>query len=237
MGQNSTEIAYSFGQLGSVFTNLAKPVYPPKDHVIIAIQFLADNIPTVLETETLDTMGPQFPTHQDDELKADGGPDANFTGTTWAAVTNVGVPSTGVIPIADVVANNQIKPGQIVLITTGSSEDGADIDDGLTEDAAAGHITPVYQGPNKHYMEVVSLSGGTYGTSLVVKEVGTPVSGAGIAEIDHLDTANTLYFLDSYHGAGGTTVEGVTFPKGVTIYGRWTAFKPAAAPVICYFGK
>ena len=40
MGQNSTEVAYGFGQMGSLFTNLAKPVYPPKDHVIIAIQFL-----------------------------------------------------------------------------------------------------------------------------------------------------------------------------------------------------
>ena len=48
MGQNSTEVAYGFGQMGSVFTNLAKPVYPPKDHVIVAIQFLAANTPTAL---------------------------------------------------------------------------------------------------------------------------------------------------------------------------------------------
>ena len=46
MGQNSQEVAYGFGQLGSVFTDLAKPVFPPKDHVIVAIQFLADNTPT-----------------------------------------------------------------------------------------------------------------------------------------------------------------------------------------------
>ncbi len=69
MGQNSTEVAYGFGQMGSVFTNLAFPVYPPKDHVIVAIQFLqTGNEVAVLETETLDTMGPQFPTHQDDEI-------------------------------------------------------------------------------------------------------------------------------------------------------------------------
>jgi len=237
MGQNSTEVAYGFGQLGSAFTNLAKPIYPPKDHVIVAIQCLADTTFSELETETLDTIGPQFPTHQDDVLKGAGGPDANFTGTTWAAVTGAGTVATGVIPIADVVANNEIKPGQIVLITTGSDEDGNDIDDGLTEDTAAGHITPIYQGPNMHYMEVVSLSGGTYGTSLVVKEVGAPISGAGIAEIDHLDANNTLYFLDSYHAAGGTTVEGFTFPKGITIYGRWSKVKPSATGVICYFGK
>jgi len=240
MGINSTEVSYGFGQLGSAFQNLGKPVFPPKDHVIVAIQFVADNTFTALNTETLDSGGPQYITIEDDVLKADGGPDANFTGTTWAAVTNVGVPSTGVIPIADVVANNEIKPGQIVLITTGSDEDGDDVDDGLTEDTAAGHITPVYNGPNKRYLEVVSLSGGTYGTSLVVKEVGAFVTGTGIMEIDHLDTDNTLYFLDPYHAAGGTTVEGTTFPKGLTIYGRWTRVIPTADPdggIICYFGK
>ena len=234
MGQNSTEVAYGFGQLGSVFTNLAYPVYPPKDHVIVAIQFLADNIPTALETETLDTGGPQFPTHQDDQLAADGGPDANFAGVTWAAATGAGTVATGVIPIADVIANNDITPGQIVLIGDDAAED---IDTGIAVDAAAGNITPIYNGPNARWMEVVSLSGGTYGTSLVVKEVGTPVSGAGIAEIDHIDSANQLYFLDEYHAAGGTTTEGVTFPAGVTIYGRWASITPAAGPIICYFGK
>ena len=230
MGQNSTEVAYGFGQMGSVFTNLAYPVYPPKDHVIVAIQFLADNIPTALETETLDYSGPQFPTHQDDELRAAGGPDANFTGVTWAAATGVGVPATGVIPIADVVANNDIKPGQVVLIGDDAAED---IDTGIAVDTAAGHVMPIYNGPNKQWVEVVSLSGGTYGTSLVVKAVGK----ATLANIGSIDTANQLYFLDSEHAAGGTTMEGVTFPKGVTIYGRWTTITPAAAPIICYFGK
>ena len=234
MGQNSTEVSYSFGQMGSVFTNLAQSVYPPKGHVIVAIQFLADNVPTVMETETLDALGPQFPTHQDDELASAGGPDANFAGVVWAAATGAGTVATGVIPIADVAKNTLIKPGQIVLIGDDAAET---IDTGIAWDAAAGHITPIYNGPNKRWMEVVSLSGGTYGTSLVVKEVGAFVTGTGIMEIDHIDSANLLYFLDEYHGAGGTTTEGVTFPKGMTIYGRWTEFKPSANPVICYFGK
>ena len=234
MGQNSTEVAYQFGQLGSVFTNLAYPVYPPKGHVIVAIQFLADNSPTVLETETLDGGGPQFPTHQDDQLAADGGPDANFAGVTWAAASGAGTVATGVIPLTDAAQNARIKPGQVVIIGDDAAED---IDTGIAVDAAAGNITPVYNGPNARWMEVVSISGGTYGTSLVVKEVGAPVTGEGIAEIDHIDSANQLYFLDHEHGAGGTTIEGVTFPAGITIYGRWTTFTPSAAPVICYFGK
>ena len=226
MGQNSTEVSYGFGQLGSVFTNLAKPVFPPKDHVIIAIQFLADNTPTVMETETLDSMGPQFPTHQDDELGSAGGPDANYLGVVEAPATS-GVAATGVITLtAEIAATNAlIKPGQIVLI----GADGDSIDAGITVDTAAGHIDPIYQGPNKQYLEVVSISG----TALTVKGVGKGTT----ANLGHIDSANQLYFLDEYHGAGGTTTEGVVFPKGITIYGRWTEFKPSAAPVICYFGK
>jgi len=235
MGINSTEVSYGFGQMGSVFTNLAKPVYPPKDHVIVAIQCLDSTTFSVLETETLDSLGPQFPTHQDDELASAGGPDANFAGVTWAAASGAGTVATGTIPLTDAAQNALIKPGQIVLIGDDAAED---IDTGIAVDTAAGHITPVYNGPNTNYMEVVSLSGGTYGTSLIVKEVGKITSGAGIAEIDNIDSANQLYFLDGYHGAGGTTVESVTFPAGMTIYGRWTTVETSTtAGIICYFGK
>ena len=61
MGLNSTEVAYGFGQMGSVYTDLDQVIIPPKDHVIVAIQFLADNIPTVLTPEKLDEAGPNFP--------------------------------------------------------------------------------------------------------------------------------------------------------------------------------
>ena len=238
MGQNSTEVAYGFGQMGSVYMNLAdKPIYPPKDHVIVAIQFVASNTLAVLHTETLDTHGPQFITTEDDELRSAGGPDANYLGVTEAAASGAGTVATGVIPLTDAAPNALIKPGQVVLI----GADADTIDLGMTMDTAAGHITPIYNGPNKNYMEVVSISGGTYGTSLVVKEVGTPVSGAGIAELDHIDTSNTLYFLDSYHGAGGTTTEGTSYPTGIVVYGRWTEVQlgttDADGGIICYFGK
>ena len=237
MGQNSTEVAYGFGQMGSVFQNLAFPVYPPKDHVIVAIQFLAANALSVLETETLHTAGPQFITHQDDELESAGGPDANFIGVAFAEASGAGTVATGTIPITDNARNAGIAPGQIVLIGDDATEG---IDNGITVDALAGHIDPIYEGPNRHYMEVVSISGGTYGTSLVVREVGVRKSGVGIAELDHIDGDNRLYFLDPFHGGGGTTIEGVTFPKGATIYGRWTKVTPAAdadGGIICYFGK
>ena len=44
-------------------------------------------------------------------------------------------------------------------------------------------------------------------------------------------------FLGPEQGAGGITAAAQVYPKGVTIYGRWTAFQPSAAGVICYFGK
>tara|TARA_R100001594_G_scaffold146564_1_gene198139 strand:+ start:54 stop:740 length:687 start_codon:yes stop_codon:yes gene_type:complete len=228
MGQNSTEVAYNFGQMGSAFSNLAFPIYPPKDHVIVAIQFMLANTPTVLETETLDTMGPQFPTHQDDEIAADGGPDANFVGVTFAEASGAGTVATGVIPLTDHARNTTIKPGQIVLIGDDATEG---IDNGITVDAAAGHVDPIYQGPNKQYVEVVSL--GSDNTTLTVKAVGK----ATLANIGSIDGDNRLYFLDPFHGAGGTTIEGQSFPAGTTIYGRWTKFTGDGNPVICYFGK
>ena len=35
---------------------------------------------------------------------------------------------------------------------------------------------------------------------------------------------------------GGVAVDGETFPKGVTIYGRWTGFQLASGKVVAYIG-
>ena len=35
---------------------------------------------------------------------------------------------------------------------------------------------------------------------------------------------------------GGVAVDGETFPKGITIYGRWTGFQLATGRVIAYVG-
>ena len=221
MGQNSTEVSYGFGQLGSVFTNLAKPVFPPKGHVIVAIQFLADNTPTVMKTEKLDTSGPQFPTTDDTEATSN-----NYLGVTEAAAASA--TSVGVVTIADVAANAKIKKGQFVVI----GADADTIDAGITVDTGAGHVDPVYQGPAQAGLIVESLTGGTYGTTLTV----TDIYGGGV-DLSSIDANNTLYFIDEHHGVGGSTTESVVFPKGVTIYGRWSTVTPSAAPVICYFGK
>jgi len=42
MGQNSTEVAYGFGQMGSVFNNTVSAITPPTGKVFVAITFLVD---------------------------------------------------------------------------------------------------------------------------------------------------------------------------------------------------
>jgi len=54
MGQNSTDIAYGFGQIGSGFSDEAAAVTPPTGKVIIAMTFLSD---TVLSAMVADTSG------------------------------------------------------------------------------------------------------------------------------------------------------------------------------------
>ena len=214
MGINSQEVAYGFGQLGSVYQSLAKPVYPPKDHVIVAIQMVADNAISALHTETLDSQGPQYLTTENTEAT-----DSNYLGVTEQACTGA---RTTVYQTNDTVtidaANTKIKVGQYVLLVI----DSDDIDTGLTVDSET--PTPIYNGPNAAGVKVLKVNG----VNITLDKVLTPAS------------SQTLVFLDEYHGAGGTTTEGVTFPKGLTIYGRWTMVTPAAdadGGIICYFGK
>lgn len=217
MGINSTEISYGFGQLGSAFQNLAKPVYPPKDHVICAITFLAANIPTVLETEILDSRGPQYFGTNATEATA-----ANYLGVTEAACTGA---RTTVFQTNDTVTigaeNTKIKVGQYILLVNDSDT----VDAGLTVDSTAGESpTPIYNGLSIQGNKVLKVNG----VNITLSTVTTPTS------------SQTLVFLDEFHGAGGTTAVGATYPAGLTIYGRWTSITPAAdanGGVICYFGK
>ena len=226
MGINSTEVSYGFGQMGSAFSNLATPIYPPKNHVIVAIQFLDENTPTVMLTETLDHDGPQFPGTRDTEAT-----DCNYLGVTEQACTGARttVNITNDTFTIDAV-NNKIKVGQTILLVA----DGDTIDAGLTTDASAGHLDPVYSGPNKNGLKVVKVDGVNISAGPID---GVDESTPGTFTVLNPDTSNTAVFLDEYHGAGGTTMESVVFPKGVTIYGRWTKIIPSAAPVICYFGR
>jgi hypothetical protein len=236
MGQNSEEISYGFGQMGSAYMNMDDaPIFPPKGKVIVAIQFIRSNTLSVLRTETLDRAGPQFTTTEDDELASAGGPDANYLGVVEAPATSG--TAAGVITLtASIAATNAlIKPGQVIIVGGDLATIDAGFDSNQTNfgvDAAAGYVLPVYNGPNKAFLEVVSISG----TTLTVRAVGACTTAA----LANIDTNNTIFFLDEFHGAGGVTSEGASYPTGIIIYGRWTeaqiGTEDADGGIICYFG-
>ena len=218
MGQNSTEVAYGFGQLGSAYSDVAKTIIPPVNHVICAITFLADNTPTVLTSEKLGegSYGPSYINIQatnGDVQVADN--DVNFNGVVARDISDGAVAAGADVTIASL--STKIKVGQYVIMVAAAGTDTA----GMTEDVANGPLLPIYNGPNKQGTRVVSYDGATTLT------LDGAINGS----------TESLIFLDEQHGAGGLTAASQVYPAGVTIYGRWTAFKPSAAGVICYFGK
>ena len=81
----------------------------------------------------------------------------------------------------------------------------------------------------------------------IVKNVGFDSSGAANTHRIELDRSSNiannqiLHFSSKQKGGGGSNIDtGTTFPKGITIYGRWQAVSLNAAQgddgIICYFG-
>ena len=222
MGINSTEVAYGFGQMGSVYTDVDNVIIPPKDHVIVAIQFLADNVPTVLEPEKLDEDGPNFPaitSSTADHVDAANNNYFNFNGV-WASEISDATHAVGtdITLETPAVPTSRIKVGNYVLLVNG---DASEADTDMVIDTADTPY-PIYNGPNKQGVYVTAYDG--------VDKV--KLSAAITSSSDQ-----ALVFLDETHGAGGIQAASQTFPKGLSIYGRWVAFKPATGGVICYFGK
>ena len=222
MTMNSTEVAYGFGQLGSAYSDIAQVIVPPKDHVIVAIQFLAENTPTELTPEILDTEGPGYISlsgSTGDHVDATGNNYFNFNGTWSSEVADTNIAAGADVTLeTPAVPVGRIQVGQYVLLVNGDAdESGATA---MTIDAET--PTPIYNGPNVRGVKVIAYDGVD---KVQLSADITPTSD------------QALIFLDEYHGAGGITTAAQAFPAGLTIYGRWTAFKPSAAGVICYFGK
>jgi hypothetical protein len=221
MGINSTGVSYNFGQLGSVFCDVDQVVVPPKDHVICAITFLANNDVELLTPEQLDKNGPNFAAisgSTSDDIEVAGNNYFNFNGVFSSHINDATHAAGGDITLATSGAG-RVAVGQYVLLVNNDADEAA----GTKMVIESVTPTPIYNGPSARGVKVTSFNGTTTVT---------------------LDTAlgatsgKALIFLDEQHGAGGTTAEGATFPEGVTIYGRWTAFKGQdTKAVICYFGK
>ena len=225
MGQNSDAVGYGFGQLGSAYTDVAQTIIPPKDHVIVAIQFLAQNTPTVLTPEKLDQTGPGFPeiTTGSNTTAINADNTFNHNGIATLALTdNAGSNINPVVLSAG--ANTLVRPGQfVVMVNATYQEDG---DPAATIDAQT--PTPIYKGPNARGVKVESVSGANV----------TLVGHGSTAFVGLSPSSQALIFIDEQHGAGGIIANGQAYPVGTTIYGRWTSFKGEDGKgVICYFGR
>lgn len=209
MSINSSATAYNFGQLGSVHCKTATPVVPPQGMVITAIQFLADNTPSILRSENLGATGPNFfSTEAADHINFNGVVEVDVTDGTYAAGANITIAS----------ADTKIKVGQYVLLIAQANSTTS----GITLDAET--PVPIYGGPSNQGVFVTAYNNTT--TSLQLSAQITPSS-------------QSLVFLDNYNGAGGNDADGIIYPKGLTIVGRWTTMTPSAdddGGVICYFG-
>ena len=190
MGQNSQEVAYSFGQMGSAHTDANSQLRPPKGMVIVAIQFLADNTPTELTAEVPNTHHAEF---------VGTAVAAHDTGDTTSTASTSGASTTLTLGAA----NAAIKVGMII-----ESQGDTDIPVSLTN-------------PTK----VIAYDGVTTVTMSAAHTVNSQTCG---------------FFAQNGSGFGGVAFSGCTFPKGATIYGRWTSVTPEAdanGGIICYFGN
>tara|TARA_R110002020_G_scaffold132409_1_gene295662 strand:- start:1544 stop:2128 length:585 start_codon:yes stop_codon:yes gene_type:complete len=191
---NSTEVSYGFGQLGSIHCQTANSVYPPKGMVIIAIQFLADNTPTVLRTESA------------------------------AARANLG--ADGFQCLSTEFATHGSGDAQQALVD-------ASISAVHTLTGANAEITVGMQA----YSNTEDLCINKY--LGVPPTIVTKVSGTDISFNRRLTAASTTLTFSNHTGQGGEDATGILYPKGMTIYGRWTEVKPSAdadGGVICYLG-
>ena len=222
MGINSTEVAYGFGQLGSAYSDVAQVIIPPKDHVIVAIQFLEVNTPTVLKPEYLDLNGPSYIAisgSTGDDIEVADNNWFNFNGVHASHIgTNEGSSAGGTITLAQSGVGRVAVGQYVLLVNDDADESGATVQTIVTAQTPY----PIYTGASQQGVKVATFDGTT----------GVTLDGALGSH-----SSKALIFLDETHGAGGITAASQAYPAGVTIYGRWIAFKPSAAGVICYFGK
>ena len=227
MGQNSTGVAYNFGQLGSAQTDLASQIIvPPKNHVIVAIQAVTTNdvVPTILTPEQLDSNGPNFlhlGLEGSDATFINAANTGNINGVVSVALTDSGSDIATVALSAG--ANAKVKPGQFVLLVNASAQ--VDGDPALAIDTQT--PTPIYNGPNARGVKISKVDG-----------ANVTLVGHGNTDFDGISpSSQMLICIDEHHGAGGMDATGLVIAGGTTIYGRWTSFATTNEdPAICYFG-
>ena len=211
MGINSTEVAYGFGQMGSVFTDITDHVYAPHGKVIVAIQFIAKNGLTVLTAEKR-----AFPAsgtshaHQPLPEYAGIAVAANDLGDcVIAGASSSGTTVTHTANTAGPNSSSAIKVGMQV-VSVGDAD--------YPRDGVNGHPVTITSITDSTHFEVSSNAGGVTLSSQSLVGLSLHSSGYGGQAISNLQA----------------------FPTGIIIYGRWTDVKLKTADsdggIICYFG-
>jgi len=215
MAINSTEVSYGFGQMGSLITDLDKPVYPPKGKVIIAITMITDNV--VFDTMTSEEgRGASYvstSTSENDNNYHGVHESAAISAATYAPGSNITIGS----------GTTAVKRGQYVLMVAA----GDTLDAGLTVDGDT--PTPIYNGAGRQgcFVDTVNAAG-------TIITLGS--AGSQSCQITPNGSQN-LIFLDESAGAGGSNAATIKFPKGLTIAGRWATVTPSSSTIVCYFGE
>ena len=94
--------------------------------------------------------------------------------------------------------------------------------------------------------EAITIIGGVDGSTTRIEKVFVAItfledtvfdSGTeGLVPADSQNFPSSTGTSTDIDADGGDVVDSETFPKGVTIYGRWTGFKLASGRVIAYVG-
>ena len=88
----------------------------------------------------------------------------------------------------------------------------------------------------------MTVEGASIGRSLTAPAKVREYSGGTTVELDRTVTAHVgnetlTFFSDRSSGYGGDVIDASnTFPKGITIYGRWTSWDLASVSAIAYLG-
>tara|TARA_R100001244_G_scaffold131650_1_gene105253 strand:+ start:1125 stop:1487 length:363 start_codon:yes stop_codon:yes gene_type:complete len=72
--------------------------------------------------------------------------------------------------------------------------------------------------------------------SVITMLEDTVFANGGLTSTDNLKYINDTVASTDISSSNGAVIDGETFPKGVTIYGRWTTFTLASGLVIAYRG-
>ena len=104
---------------------------------------------------------------------------------------------------------------------------------------------PITPPTNKVFVAITMLadtvfdaSGGLVAERIVVNSTDATAASTQTGDI-YISTeqpANDLATATTDEGTGGKVVDSVTFPKGVTIYGRWTEIDVNSGHVVAYIG-